>query len=90
MKIETPDWDDSDAELLYLIEDRRPALRVFHGADDAPRLVKHDIHVRLRDEAPAIELDAVPLWIRLRPELGNDPTSDGNPTGDDELLGLSA
>src|SRR6185436_5037249 len=66
----------------------RATLRVAHGADDVPWLVKHEIDRGFGLDAAPVHLDAALPRIHAGPQLRHRLSVDENPPGDDELLGL--
>lgn len=82
--------NDARARALQILGDGGAPRRIGHGADDVPRFVEYEIDECLADHGATVDLDAVPLGIRTRPELRDDATVDGDAPVGHQLLRFSA
>ena len=86
------DGEDARGETVRLeqIADRRPTLGIAQRRHEAARLVEHDVHGLVADDALAVDLDLVDARIRLAAELGDDLAVHAHAPIEDDLLGAAA
>ena len=87
--VEPADREQPLFELREQVENSRAASRIEVGANDAARLVQHEIHFAMLLEPFAIEFDLLRVRIGAKGQIGNDFAIDGDSAGGNELFALA-
>src|SRR5262249_39132120 len=89
VKVEAPYRHDARAGVFEQLANRGPPFRIAERADDAARLVQHQVHQLLGDNLGPIDLDAALARIHLRPQLPHHAPVDAHPPRPHDLLGTA-